>query len=58
MNKNWPNDQRIKCFKHFDVVDDLVGACMTKSNLIKELDVEFKGEIEQEEFLDLCDFLV
>jgi len=56
--QNWPNDPRIECFKHFDVLGDLVGACMTKSNLVEELDAKFKGEIEQEEFSNLCDFLV
>ncbi len=42
MNKNWPNDPRIGCFKHFDVVGDLVGACMVESNLIEELEGEIK----------------
>ncbi len=46
MNKNWSNDPRIRRFKHFDVVVDLVGACMIESNLIKELDSKFEGEIE------------
>jgi hypothetical protein len=36
---------------------NLVGACKAKSNLLKELDVEFEEEMEWEEFLNLCDFL-
>jgi hypothetical protein len=51
VNKNWYDDPRIRCFKHFDVVGDLVGACMAKSNLIKELDEKFEGAIEQEKIL-------
>jgi len=35
---------------------NLVGACKAKSNLLKELDVEFEEEMEWEEFLNLCDF--
>jgi hypothetical protein len=48
----WPIDPRVGCFKPFN----LVSACKTKSNLLKELDVEFEDEIEQEEFPNLCDF--
>lgn len=49
MNKNWSDDPRI-CFKHFDVVGDLVVACMAESNLIKELNEKFEDEIEQNFF--------
>jgi hypothetical protein len=56
VKKNWSNDPRIRCFKHFDVVGDLVSAWMTQSNLIKELDEEFEVEIEQKKFSYRCDF--
>jgi hypothetical protein len=46
VNKNWHNDPRIGCFKHFYVIGDLVGVCMAKSNLVKKLDAKFEGEIE------------
>jgi hypothetical protein len=38
----WPVVPRVGCFKP----SDLVGACKAKSNLLKELDVEFAEEIE------------
>jgi hypothetical protein len=52
VNKNWPIDPRVGCFKPFN----LVGACKVKSDLTKELDAKFEEGVEQEEFLNLCDF--
>jgi hypothetical protein len=48
----WPIDPRVGCSKPFD----LVSACKAKSNSLKVLDLKFEEEIEQEKFLNLCDF--
>jgi len=46
VHKNWPFNLRVGCLKP----SNLAIICETKSDLTKELDVEFVDEVEHEEY--------
>jgi hypothetical protein len=48
VHKNWPFDLHVGCLKP----SDLATICEAKSDLTKELDVEFVDEVEHEEYAD------
>jgi hypothetical protein len=51
VNKNWSLNPRIGCSKP----KDFTTICEEEFELINEIDVGFKDDLEHKEFMDLCD---
>jgi hypothetical protein len=54
INKNWPSNPQIGCLLK---LNDIVYACEVEPNLITKLKVEFEKQVDDEDSLDLDDFL-